>query len=220
MSLKCPTCGATNADSAIWCNQCYASFAEAKTEVEAEVEALPAVTDLAPAQPQRSSDAGGSVATRQLPDPTGAGWTCRSCDSPNPLDSNECTVCGASIYSTFGAEEKERPDVEPRSVLLWALFLPGMGHAKTGNGLLGLTLAALIVFSGIAAVSFASGSQVAAATVFGVAHLGIWAVSVVDALSLAHGNQPILYGRRITVVAGTLVFVIIVQVITQLGGSA
>ena len=215
MSLKCPTCGATNADSAIWCNQCYASFAEAK----AEVEASPPVADLAPAQPQRSSDAG-SVVTRQLPDSTGAGWTCKSCDSPNPLDSNECTVCGASIYSTFGAEEKGRPDVEPRSVLLWALFLPGMGHAKTGNGLLGLTLAALILFSGIAAASFASGSQVAAATFFGVAHVGLWALSVVDALSLANGNQPILYGRRITVVAGTLVFVIIVQVISQLGGSA
>ena len=215
MSLKCSTCGATNADSAIWCNQCYASFAEPK----AEVEAPPVVTDLAPSQPERSAEAGGSVVTRQLPDPTGAGWTCKSCDSPNPIDSNECTVCGASIYNTFGAEEKERPDVEPRSILLWALFLPGMGHAKTGNGLLGLTLAALILFSGIAAASFASGSQVAAASFFGIAHLGLWAVSVVDALSLANGNRPMLYGRRITIVAGTLVSVIIVQVISQLGGS-
>ncbi len=184
-----------------------------------EVEAPPVVIEFAPAQPERAAEAGGSVVTRQLPDPTGAGWTCKSCDSPNPIDTNECTVCGASIYSTFGAEEKERPNVEPRSVLLWALFLPGMGHFKTGNGLLGLTLAALILFSGIAAASFASSSQVAAATFFGVAHLSLWAVSVVDALSLANANRPILYGRRITVVAGTLVFVIIVQVITQLGGS-
>lgn len=215
MSLKCSTCGATNADSAVWCNQCYTSFSEAK----AEVEPASSITDLAPVQPQRSAEAGGSVVTRQLPDPTGAGWTCKSCDSPNPIDANECTVCAASIYHSFGAEEKERPDVEPRSVLMWALFLPGMGHVKTGDGLLGLTLAALILFSGIASAAFASASQVVAATFFGIVHLSLWVVSVIDALALAAGNRPILYGRRITVVAGTLVFVIIVQVIVQLGGS-
>lgn len=216
MSLKCPTCGATNADSAVWCNQCYSPFSQ-----PAPVSDSSPIVDAGTADGVATIETvGRAIATRQMPDPTGAGWTCKSCDSPNPLDTNDCTVCGASIYETFGAEQKDRPDVAPRTVLLWALFLPGMGHVKTGNGLLGLTMAALVVFSGIAAAALASTSQGAAAAFFGVAHLVLWAISVIDAMALANGNRPMLYGRRITFVAGGLVLVIIIQVISQLGGSA
>ncbi len=218
MSLKCPTCGATNADSAVWCNQCYSPFAQSAPA--SSPDPIPIVDAGTSADVETTDSLGGAVATRQMPDPTGAGWTCKSCDSPNPLDANDCTVCGASIYETFGAEKTDRPDVDTRKVLWWAIFLPGMGHVKAGNGLLGLTIAALVLFSGIASASLASASQVAAATFFGVAHLGIWAVSVVDALALANGNRPLLYGRRITFLAGGLVLVIIIQVISQLGGSA
>jgi len=221
MSLKCSTCGATNADTAIWCNQCFAPFSKPGP---AELFTASVATALA-VEPSGNIPSGGehagdtAVAAGSKPDPTGAGWTCAACDSPNPLDTNSCTVCGASIYDAFGAERHSGPDVKPRTALLWALFIPGMGHGKTGDGLLGLTLAALIVFSAVASAAFASASQGGAALFFGMVYLGLWAVSVVDAVSLANGNTPLLYGRRITIVAGILVSVIIILVISQLGGA-
>jgi hypothetical protein len=94
-----------------------------------------------------------------------------------------------------------------------------MGHVKTGEGLLGLTLAALIIFSAVASASFASASQSGAALFFGMIYFGLSAISIVDAVSLANGNTPLLYGRRITILAGVLVSVIIILVISQLGSG-
>lgn len=222
MSLKCSTCGATNADTAIWCNQCFSSFAHPELADPLTASVATALVEQPPgAMSSEGEDRGETTGlARSQPDPTGAGWTCASCDSPNPLDVNSCTVCGASIYEAFGAERHSSPDVAPRTALVWALFIPGMGHVKTGDGLLGLTLAALIIFSALASAAFASASLGVAAVFFGMVHLGLWAVSVVDAVALANGNTPILYGRRITIIAGVLVSVIIILVISQLGAAS
>ncbi len=221
MSLKCSTCGATNADTAIWCNQCYTPFSKPEVSEPFTASVATALAEQPSGNLSSEDESPGetAVAAGSKPDPTGAGWTCTSCDSPNPLDINSCTVCGASIYDAFGAERHSSPDVEPRTALLWALFLPGMGHVKSGEGLLGLTLAALIVFSAVASASFASASQSGAALFFGMIYFGLSAISIVDAVSLANGNTPLLYGRRITILAGVLVSVIIILVISQLGGS-
>ncbi len=100
---------------------------------------------------------------------------------------------------------------------MMSAIIPGVGHARVGHGVLGLTLATVVFFCATAAATLASSSQTLAAVFYGVTSVAIWGISILDAGALASGREPLLQGRRITILAGLLVTVIIVQVISQLG---
>ena len=157
-----------------------------------------------------------SVVTAEPTDAAAANWECQVCGRSNLVADNMCATCGTSIFEVFGSDRDEKPEIEPRTAMLWAT-IPGVGHARAGNGVLGLTLATVVLFCAGAAVSLAGSSQTVAAVFYGLASLSIWGISIVDAGALASGREPLLHGRRITILAGLLVTVIIIQVISQLG---
>ncbi|MDH3539532.1 MAG: hypothetical protein OEP52_06030 [Acidimicrobiia bacterium] len=235
----CPQCGASNPRSALWCNQCYAQFASGPRPGPGgspslqEAPAVPAgegsIGASEPPPPPRSP-AGGAVVPpaaapsrreTDLPVPDGAAWTCKACEAVNTLAVDLCAVCGNSIYDNFGAERETAPGIDVETAVRWGL-LPGAGHAKSGNGLLGLTVGFLVVMTLLLSFMLVAGSQVALGIGMGVVALGLWAISIYDATRLAVGkNEAILLKPRvITIVAGLLVVAIIVIVMSRAVGPS
>ncbi len=212
MSQDCPSCGAGNPASALWCNQCFASF---QSQTVAQPEPPPTIAEPEP-PPAIAEPVASSVVTAEPTEAAAANWECQVCGGSNLVADNMCATCGTSIFEVFGSDRDEIPDIEPRTAMLWAM-IPGVGHARAGNGVLGLTIATVVLFCGGAAVTLAGTSQTVAAVFYGLACLSVWGISIVDAGSVASGREPLLHGRRITILAGLLVTVIIIQVISQLG---
>lgn len=238
MSTKCPHCGASNPESALWCNQCFGAFASDPTPSSSVVAPTPAsppvpvpdsdfdsetlVSD--PVPPDHDAMRANEISTTDtqeadaVAEASGATWTCQTCDAVNPVALNLCSVCGTSIFEAFGATEDGKPEITERQATLWAL-IPGMGHSKAGFGLLGLTVAMLIGFTFFSSVGLIASSQLVASAFFGLVTMALWGVSIVDAVALSDGRKPLLEGRVITYLAGGLVAIIIILVISQLGSQ-
>lgn len=190
--LRCPSCGATNPESASWCGQCYA-------DLGAEAPATPAPSTLAePPQPT-----GTEVAT-ELRDgfrrgPDGAlQWTCAACGEVNSLDVLACPVCGASL----GERYEEAPAAVEHSwgtVLGLSAVAPGAGHIavrRHGSGVARLFLFVVWLLGGLViAVSGEGGGGAAAPLLLGA--LVLWAGSLVDLLRLRQGQSELLDGRAL-----------------------
>jgi hypothetical protein len=69
----------------------------------------------------------------------GVQWTCRVCETGNPLEEDFCSSCGTSIFEGFGAKE-EGPEIrEDADGTVAALLsvIPGVGHlylSRYGDG--------------------------------------------------------------------------------------
>lgn len=209
----CPVCGARNAAGAPWCTQCYASFDDL---AEAPGPAGPprtVVDGAGPRPPESPGPPGGPSAAGEAADPPArargpvrAGsaadvrqddhgaveWRCHTCEGWSPLDAAACVTCGAARTGFGEDRELDVPD-EQRVVLLSGL-VPGLGHivaGRVGSGLaravfgLGWLIGGVLLL--LAAVRAGGGHWASAPLLVGAAV--VWVLSVLDARSLARGQQ-------------------------------
>ena len=59
-------------------------------------------------------------------------WTCPACETRNPIEANECSVCGTP-FGRLLAEPTTAPEIEPQTAAVWSMLWPGLGHWKLGR---------------------------------------------------------------------------------------
>jgi hypothetical protein len=146
--------------------------------------------------------------------PAGIVWTCKSCETENPLALQVCSVCGTEFARTLKDEEPKGPERDPGTVALYSLFMPGAGHAYMGmwgqaiaRGILQLW----VIFTALMGALQKGGSNVVT-IVFGSAAVTLWALTAHDAYREAskQPNAVILKGRAFMyVVLGLLMLLIV-----------
>jgi hypothetical protein len=165
-----------------WCGQCFTSLRAAPDPEPATV-----------AVPERREAAGegGTVAT----------WPCPTCGSQNPIELNECSVCGTS-FAQLLRQDEPGPTVSPRDAFLWSLTFPGVGHAKAGRAADGIARGTLFVLTfGLALVVVLSG--VSSGPIFGVvalllvSALTLYVGSAAEAYRIADGGSPFVSARAL-----------------------
>lgn len=204
--MRCPACGARNADSAAWCSQCYRSL---RTGPGPEVSAAPAEVaepDAAPGpgsgRPQGTAPSDGSSDRRFRKSDEGVDWRCASCESWNPIERSTCTVCGTSLAATMGeADEEPGSDATSSTIALASVLLPGAGHVLLGRVAAGagrMVLYVVWMVGGIALLLAASGSDgsVLPSLPLLTGALILLATSVLDALALRQGRATELLSVR------------------------
>jgi len=138
------------------------------------------------------------------------------CDTAVPVEQSECPVCHQSIYDSFGGGKQA--GVDPNVVLRWSA-IPGGGHFKVGQGLLGFTIGLLSLVSLVFGVVLVMSRRVpwGAAQIF----IGIllWAIAANDAFRFAQGNtsQVMLRPRILSVVAGVWFIILVAAAISAQG---
>lgn len=209
----CPVCGARNAAGAPWCTQCYASFGDLAEARGPAVSPRPAADGAGP-RPPGSADPPGepSAAAGAADGPAAAGgpvragstgdvrqddhgaveWRCRTCDGWSPLEAAACVTCG-SARRGFG-EDRELDVPDEQRVVLLSGMVPGLGHivaGRVGSGLaravfgLGWLIGGVLLL--LAAMRAGGGHWASAPLLVGAAV--VWVLSVLDARSLARGQQ-------------------------------
>jgi hypothetical protein len=230
VTRRCPNCGGLVGAGAQWCGQCLTRLDEPPSP-----SVRPSAPEAGPgaAPPRRPAEPG----DRQ-PSPTGAPrpiragdqgivWQCPSCDTANPLESTECRVCGTPFSRLF-EEEPAGPRVNPGRAVGLSLLFPGVGHlvlGRTADGLAravifgyALSIAVLIL---VARLSRGIGPFLPLLLVSGVASVGLYAVTAVDAGRIARGEPPLLPTRALLYGAvGLILMTVVVLVIlgTRVGG--
>ena len=193
--VTCSHCGATNPSDAEWCGQCFGSLGSRPSESPEPLEA--------------ESPAAGPPETDQVP--ARSGWECRSCQSVNDVDKSECSVCGLSIYDSYGADS-DRAASDPETALRRAIIFPGFGYGSLGFGGIGVVAGFLAV-----AALVVGGMLVIAGELIGiiliVAAVAIWAISIIDVVRLAQGEPvPLLRPRVLSIVGGFVVILLMATV--------
>lgn len=164
--MRCPSCGARNADSAEWCTQCYAPLRAPSAPDPAPPttpDAVPGTrpepgpTAAAPAATDaRAQDAAATTTAddRFRRTAEGIDWRCEVCDTWNPIERTTCVTCQAPFARTIAPpEETPRPEVNELAVVAASLALPGAGHVmlqRTGAGVLRMILYVTWLVGGIA----------------------------------------------------------------------
>lgn len=216
-TIRCPHCGGLNPADAQWCGQCLKPFEraapapEAAPDQQATVVAAPdsgvaappaepglgAETPVAPARPTAASS--GSPRAFSV-SAEGITWTCPTCQTGNPIESNVCSVCGTT-FAQMVNPGPQRPERDPNTAALVSLFYPGAGHAYLG--MWSDAIARAVVSTWAIAVAliagFASGQAAGRliTILFGIIAFGLWAVAAHDAYRSARHEttQVILRGR-------------------------
>jgi ribosomal protein L40E len=155
--IQCPECSASNPPGSSWCNLCFARFGSTEAETDLadpnpgpeRLEAdLAAPTN--PPPPPRPPE-GEQLALLDIGEEEDTKlWTCRFCDTKNPVGSDYCTACQQPIYHSFGGQPAA-VEVEPMDALRRSA-VPGGGLILLKQGILGGTILALTVISLIAGV--------------------------------------------------------------------
>jgi hypothetical protein len=124
---RCPTCGALASAEAEWCGQCFAPLdrAGAPTEVEGVAGSSPVATAGPKAIPGTT---GGSIEVEGGM----LAWTCPACETRNPIEANECSVCGTP-FGRLLAEPTTAPEIEPQPRPC-GRCLAGLGTGSSGAG--------------------------------------------------------------------------------------
>jgi hypothetical protein len=132
------------------------------------------------------------------PLPPRATWPCAVCGSPNDLDDDMCTSCGAPFSRLF-QEESSLPKVDPKRAARASLILPGLGHAVAGKKAEGVARAILFFWCAATAILLlaarpAGGLGILApmAVVFVLCTLLWYAVTALDAVRLASGDKQLV----------------------------
>jgi TM2 domain-containing membrane protein YozV/ribosomal protein L40E len=136
-------------------------------------------------------------------------WTCRMCETPNPLTADTCAVCGSTFSDTMRPPESQVTG-DPNQAALYSLFFPGAGHAYLGQW--GQAVARAIMSAWVLLVTVfllfgaSGGSNKVFAAVFALVATALWLTAAHDAFREASGQQSlvILQGRRYLYVTGTL----------------
>jgi hypothetical protein len=197
--VRCPTCGARNADGADWCSQCYAPLGGATPPPAVETS-----TSSAPARDVRT--VGDEVE-----------WRCARCRSWAPLLAEVCTTCGAP-RTGFG-EPARRPGPQPQDrgrLVAASVLLPGLGHllaGRVGTGVARLLLGLSWAAGGLAiARSAGAAGGILPAVPLLLGATIVWAASIRDAAVLGDGQEllrpKVLAGLTVAVV-GTLLLAVV-----------
>ncbi len=225
--VVCSQCGARNPAESEWCGQCFASLGGGPDgESEVSEGSDPIEEQDGPEVLSVAADPVQAIPGADEPDGTtgvrSGTWVCSACGTPNPLTDEQCSACGTSIFTAFGAVDEDRVEVDPRSALFRSLLVPGLGHAHAGQGLLGAAIGGLTMMSlgfGIALVVVGVGS-------FGwpliLLAIGVWAAAAVDAFRLADGQAAdamLLRPRVVTALVGLVVVLVILAAVTSQGGT-
>jgi hypothetical protein len=147
----------------------------------------------------------------------GITWACARCGTVNPLESNHCSVCGATFAEVVRPPSKQL-ERDPNTTLMISLFFPGAGHAylnlwpeAVARGLIsvwaiGVTIVAALGHTGAATVL---------AVLFGLAAFALWVVDAHDAFRVARheDRQVILKGRMYLYVVLGLLLVLLAGVV-------
>lgn len=209
--MRCPSCGARNAETADWCTQCYADLRpdpeEPETPPETSSEAGPRSEEERGGPPgAEPSDRGegGSLRTGQERFRTRDGeleWRCAVCGEWNGLGAGACVVCGTAFGRTLAGDEEEPPaDVEQGTVVLASGILPGAGHILLGRTAQGATRAAFFLFCLIGGYlllrsAASSGQSLMPAFPLLAGAAVVWAASIYDALALTARQDELLTPR-------------------------
>jgi hypothetical protein len=138
-----------------------------------------------------------------------ATWTCRLCETPNPLSADTCAVCGSTFSDTMRPPEPQVTG-DPNQAALYSLFFPGAGHAYIGQW--GQAVARAIMSAWVLLVTAfllfgaSGGSNKIFAAAFALVATALWLAAAHDAFREASGQQSLvlLQGRRYLYVTGTL----------------
>jgi hypothetical protein len=163
---------------------------------------LPTAVDASPA-PRGMPPPGAAVGTERGPFTVtdgGVVWTCSSCGRTNHLDTEICSVCGASLRDMLEPKQSRTKQRDPRLTAFVALAFPGVGHAYLGLWGQAVARAAIAILTLAAVVAGftldAAGARVMS-FLFAVVALGLWIVSAHDAMREAQGREreTLLRGR-------------------------
>lgn len=216
--MRCPSCGATNPDSAAFCGQCHDRFTPMGVASAPAAPTPPAVppgegadvpwlAQIDAGAPPQASPAGEGRATvgRFSADGGHLTWTCATCATPHPFGVFTCPACGT------------RMDAEATStgeVVDWSqarrleAVVPGLGHLRSGHTGMGAARSAIaatwLVGSLLLAGEGVSGLLTASPLVLGM--VVIWVTGPADLDAAAKGRAPRLDARRFMylVVAATV----------------
>jgi ribosomal protein L40E len=211
--VTCPHCGASNAPSATWCTQCYASLQEPPA---ADPGPGPAPTTpspaAAPGEPPLRDPAPDSGLRRGE---DGLEWSCVACETVNPIEVSSCTACGVAFAARFAVAEHSAP-VDWASARTASLFLPGLGHLRAGRpaGWARLLLFGVWAVGGILVLigAGASGLLVAGPLLLGAVVVHV--ATQLDLRALERDGRELLDGRALLwLVVGVTVLVIVGAVV-------
>ena len=211
---RCPSCGALATSDVQWCGQCFAVLTDPEP---AEPEPEP---ELAAPEP---ATAPGAVAEHEPTEPGSAGkaptWPCPACGNDNAIELDVCRMCGTP-FAALMRQDEQRPEVDPKSALLWSLVFPGLGHRKVGRSADGLARGVLFaMLFAMALVAGLSGLGSAAALGLFALYLGlaivVYAGSAFEAYRLAEGGEPIVSSRALLwVTVGVIMFSVVLLALT------
>lgn len=195
--LRCAKCGALVSADAEWCGQCLSPLASA-----AEERAGPEPDAIAASGGDR--EIASNVISLEHPGKAPS-WPCPSCGNQNPIELNDCAVCGTSFGKLFGEEEEGLREVEPATALLWSALLPGLGHWMLGRRLDGIARMVLFAWTaGTTLLLFISrsgkgglGSVASLVFLFLGSAAILYLVSALDAYRLASGEAEVVSARML-----------------------
>ncbi len=225
--MRCPACGARNAETAEWCTQCYVRLDGASSGAPAaapdgppaaptttppathEVTPGPA-TGPAPVTPEVPAGSGpgpGAEATsdgRFRRTPEGIDWRCELCETWNPLERTTCSSCRSPFARTIApTAEVELPDVDETTAVIVSMLLPGAGHLmlkRTGAGILRMILYVSWLVGGLLllrAAASSSQSLVPAAPLL-LGALAVLVASAVEVQQMTTDNDLTILTPRVT----------------------
>lgn len=205
--MRCPTCNATNPDSAEWCTQCFTSLKVDEPPPEPPPPAQPATPSTpAATDPAQATGAGEQVVRRGAgtfrKTEQGLDWQCGLCESWNPIEVQHCTTCGHSFADTISPpEERAGPDVDENVALIASAILPGVGHVLAGRTAAGVGRAVmylLFLLGGwlLAREASQTGQTILPALPLLFGALILWVASLYDAVLAARGEERQLLAPR------------------------
>lgn len=209
--IVCSECGARNPADVAWCGQCFASLASGADPADATTSHDAAQAEEPAAALERNSSGSEKAAV----------WVCSVCETSNPLEEPQCSACGTSIYTSFGADDAEHRDADPRRALLRSIIFPGLGHTYAGQSLLGAAVVGLTLMT----LGFGIALVITRVTGFGwpliALALGIWVAAAFDVLRIAGRvtDGLLLRPRVVTALVGLVMVTVIAAALTAQGSS-
>ena len=246
-AVRCPTCGARNADGAPWCTQCYASLSSPTPGPAGATVTEPVAGDGDP-QPQ-PGHLRGAPATTGDPGSGGTGaapgraasdrpvreaedgsieWRCGTCETWTPLEAPACVACGTTRAGFGETDTGPREIPEPTETLLLSALVPGLGHIRAGlvgTGVARAVVAVVWLAGGIGLLVSAlrAGSTPWAAMPLLLGALVVWVLTFLDTRTLVTGGRTDRLGGRsllwlIAGVTGALIVVLLVDTLRAAAG--
>ncbi len=142
-------------------------------------------------------------------------WTCRVCDTANPVEASACSACHTSIFDVFGGGDAQAV-ITPGAAVAWSLLVPGWGHARAGQGLLGAAIGGVVVLSAVFGAALWQTGMSGFGIALVLAAVGVYLVAALDAFRWASGQaeETLLRPAVVKTVTAVVLVVVIVAAAT------